>query len=33
MAHDLLASVLDAHGELDTWRRFTRVEAPSSVAV
>jgi len=27
MAHDLLASVLDAHGGLDTWRRFTRVEA------
>jgi hypothetical protein len=27
MAHDLLASVLDAHGGLDTWRGFTRVEA------
>ena len=27
MATDLLARVLDAHGGLDTWRRFTRVEA------
>jgi hypothetical protein len=27
MADGLLASVLDAHGGLDTWRRFTRVEA------
>jgi hypothetical protein len=27
MATDLLARVLDAHGGLDNWRRFTRVEA------
>lgn len=27
MATDLLARVLDAHGGMDTWRRFTRVEA------
>ena len=27
MATDLLARVLDAHGGLDNWRQFTRVEA------
>ena len=27
MTTDLLTAVLDAHGGLDTWRRFTRVEA------